>query len=108
VLNGSKKSGVANDAASSLRGLGFQVASVGSATRVPGGRSVIRASADQAAEAAALSRAVPDAKVQTVSGSSNTLELVLGDSFTGQISATPSAAPAVPPLQTAAQLGCHD
>jgi LCP family protein required for cell wall assembly len=105
VRNGSLRSGLANDAASSLRGLGFQVAGVGDATRQASGRTVIQASADQTDQAAALAQAVPDATVQTVSGT-NILELVLGDSFDGQIAAAPSAVPAGPPLHTSAQLSC--
>lgn len=106
VRNGSSRTGVANDAAGTLRGLGFQVAGVGDAPHQADGRTVIKASPDQAAQAAALAQAVPDAKVQTVSGT-GILDLVLGDSFDGQVSATPTAGSAGPALLTSAQLACH-
>ena len=106
VRNGSSHAGMANKAADSLRGLGFTVAGVSQAPHQPGGRTVIRASADQSAQADALSGALPDAKVDTVPGT-GTLELVIGDSFNGQVSATPTANSTTPALLTAAQLSCH-
>jgi LCP family protein required for cell wall assembly len=106
VRNGSSHSGLANGAANSLRSLGFRIAGVGDAAHSPDGSTIINASSDQSAQAAALSRAVLDAQVKTVSGA-GTLELVLGDSFDGQVSAAPAAVPAGPALLTAAQVACH-
>ncbi|HEY1973231.1 MAG TPA: LCP family protein [Pseudonocardia sp.] len=106
VRNGSGHAGMAGQVADSLRTVGFTVAGVGDAPHLDGGKSVIRASADQAASAAVLSRAVPDAAVKTVPGN-NVLELVLGDSFSGQVQAAPPAAPSSPTLVTAAELACH-
>jgi hypothetical protein len=104
VRNGSGHAGMAGQVADSLRTVGFTVAGVGDAPHTAGGRTVIRASADQAASAAVLSRAVPDATVQTVPGS-NVLDLVLGDSFSGQVLAAPPAGSSA--LVTAAELACH-
>jgi LCP family protein required for cell wall assembly len=104
VRNGSGHAGMAGQVADSLRTVGFTVAGVGDAPHTAGGRTVIRASADQAASAAVLSRAVPDATVQTVPGS-NVLDLVLGDSFSGQVLAAPAAGSSA--LVTAAELACH-
>jgi LCP family protein required for cell wall assembly len=106
VLNGSSHAGVAGKAADSLRGVGFTVTSVRDSRHQDGGSSVIRASADQAAGSTTLARAVPGAIVQTVPGT-GVLELVLGDSFDGQVQAAPGSTTAGPSLVTAAALACH-
>ncbi|WP_028938377.1 LCP family protein [Pseudonocardia spinosispora] len=106
VRNGSSKSGLANQAADSLRTLGYTVSKTGDSPHLEDGKSVIRSSPDQADQAATLAQAVPSAITQTVSGT-GTLELVLGDSFDGQVQAAQGPAAAAPPsLVTAAALSC--
>jgi len=90
VRNGSSRVGLANQAADSLRPLGFTVASVGDAPPSAGGRTLIRHSADRANQAAALADAVPSAVSETVPGVTGLLDLVLGDGFDGQIRAAPA------------------
>lgn len=106
VRNGSAKSGLANQAADSLRTLGYTVSKTGDSPRLADGKTVIRGSSDQADQAATLAQAVPSAVTQTIPGT-GTLELVLGDSFDGQVRAVQPPTAATPPsLVTAAALGC--
>jgi LCP family protein required for cell wall assembly len=92
VRNGSARSGLANQAADLLRPLGFTIAAVGDAPPSDGGRTVIRHSADRGDQAAALANAVPSAVSETVPGTTGLLDLVLGDSFDGQVRAAPVTA----------------
>ncbi|GAA5170202.1 hypothetical protein GCM10023321_67040 [Pseudonocardia eucalypti] len=64
VRNASKRAGLANEAADSLRTLGFVVAGTGDAPASPGGRTIIRYSPDRAKQAAVLGDAVPSAIVE--------------------------------------------
>ncbi|HTF49563.1 MAG TPA: LCP family protein [Pseudonocardia sp.] len=96
VRNGSSRKGLANQAADSLRPLGFTVASVGDAPPSEGGRTVIRHSADRSDQAAALADAVPSAVSETVPGVTGMLDLVLGDGFDGQVRAAPVASSGAP------------
>jgi len=91
VRNGSARKGLAGQAADLLRPLGFTIAAVGDAPPTDGGRTIIRHSADRADQAAALAAAVPSAVSETVPGSTGLLDLVLGDSFDGQVKASPAA-----------------
>ncbi|MDT7630144.1 MAG: hypothetical protein QOI50_2074, partial [Pseudonocardiales bacterium] len=92
VRNGSARTGLANQAADLLRPLGFTIAAVGDAPPSDGGRTVIRHSADRGDQAAVLANAVPSAVSETVPGTTGLLDLVLGDSFDGQVRATPVTA----------------
>jgi LCP family protein required for cell wall assembly len=107
VRNGSSHAGVANQVADSLRTLGFTVAGVGDAPHSADGKTIIRNSPDEAAQAAALATSVPDAQTESVSGT-GILQLVLGDSFDGQVrAAAPASGPAQgPALVTAASASC--
>jgi LCP family protein required for cell wall assembly len=96
VRNGSSRKGLANQAADSLRPLGFTVASVGDAPPSEGGRTVIRHSADRSDQAAALADALPSAVSETVPGVTGLLDLVLGDGFDGQVRAAPVASGGAP------------
>jgi LCP family protein required for cell wall assembly len=91
VRNGSSRHGLANQAADSLRTLGFTVTSVGDASKQRGDRTVVRHSADRADQAEAVTEAVPSAVSETVPGATGLLELVLGDGFDGQVRAAPAA-----------------
>ena len=108
LRNGSAKPKTAVQAADSLRTLGFKIVSLAAAERTK--QTVIRAAADQAGQAAALAQAVPSAVVQQVPGT-KTLDLVIGDSFDGQIQAAPAGSAAqnrqAPALVTAASVSCQ-
>ena len=93
LRNGSSRGGLAGEAADSLRTVGFTVRSVGDAPETAGGRTVIKHSADRADQAAALAAAVPSAVNETVPGA-GVVQLVLGDSFDGQVRAALSGPPA--------------
>ncbi|WP_028925585.1 LCP family protein [Pseudonocardia acaciae] len=110
IRNASARKGLGNQAADSLRTLGFTVASVGNAPPAPGGRTVIRHSPDRAEQAAALAAAVPSALTEPAPGTVGQLDLVLGDGFDGQVRAAPMAgiatAPSGPQILTAAAMSC--
>lgn len=91
VRNGSARTGLAGQAADLLRPLGFTIAAVGDSPPTEGGRTIIRHSADRADQAATLAAAVPSAVSETVPGSTGLLDLVLGDSFDGQVKASSAA-----------------
>lgn len=91
VRNGSSRAGLANQAADSLRTLGFVVGAVGDAPPSPGGRTIIRHSPDRTNQAAVLAVAVPSAIPEVAPGTTGLLELVLGDSFDGQVRAAPAS-----------------
>jgi anionic cell wall polymer biosynthesis LytR-Cps2A-Psr (LCP) family protein len=93
LRNGSSRGGLAGEAADSLRTVGFTVRSVGDAPETADGRTVIKHSADRSDQAAALAAAVPSAVNETVPGA-GVVQLVLGDSFDGQVRAAPSGSPA--------------
>jgi LCP family protein required for cell wall assembly len=88
VRNGSARTGLAGQAADLLRPLGFTITAVGDSPPTEGGRTIIRHSADRADQAATLADAVPSAVSETVPGSTGLLDLVLGDSFGGQVKAS--------------------
>jgi hypothetical protein len=91
VRNGSARKGLAGQASDLLRPLGFTIAGVGDAPPTEGGRTIIRHSADRADQAAVLAAALPSAVSETVPGSTGLLDLVLGDSFDGQVKPSPAS-----------------
>jgi LCP family protein required for cell wall assembly len=94
VRNGSARKGLAGQVADQLRPLGFTIATVADAPPTDGGRTIIRHSADRADQAAVLAASIPSAVSETVPGSAGLLDLVVGDSFDGQVKASPAAATA--------------
>ncbi|MHA6619596.1 LCP family glycopolymer transferase [Pseudonocardia sp. DLS-67] len=80
VVNASSRSGLAGEVSETLSSLGFDVGEPGSADQ-PTSETVIRFSPDQAAAAEVLRATVPSATEVPDPGSSNVLQLVLGQSF---------------------------
>jgi len=91
VLNATTKAGLAGTTAQKLSDFGYTMDTVGSGTSTQRNTS-IRYSAPQADAAKQLGASVPDAQLQEVDDLGDTIELVLGQSFGGDVLA-PSAAP---------------
>ncbi|OLT01539.1 hypothetical protein BJF90_31025 [Pseudonocardia sp. CNS-004] len=80
VVNASSRSGLAGEVSETLNSLGFDVGEPESADQ-PTTETVIRFSPDQAAAAEVLRATVPSASEVPDPGSTNVLQLVLGQSF---------------------------
>jgi len=91
VLNATTTGGLAGTAAKQLTDIGYTVGNVGTATQTLSSTS-IRYSADQSDAAKQLAASIPNAQLEEVTGLGSTIELVLGGSFAGKVSA-PSTAP---------------
>jgi LCP family protein required for cell wall assembly len=97
VLNATSTAGLAARAASSLAQSHFDVVGTGDAV-APSSTTIIQySSATEAAAAKALAAVVPNVEVQPVSASSGVasgeVDLILGSSYSGLTTATPSVSP---------------
>ena len=91
VLNATIKTGLAGTTASKLTDFGYTVGTVGTASATQSSTS-IRYSAPQSDAAKQLAASIPGAQLQLVSGLGDTVELLLGQDFAGDVTA-PRAAP---------------
>lgn len=88
VLNGSGQAGQATAAARALRAVGFGVVETGNADELVG-TTVIRYTANRAAQARALAAAVPGADLELDDPETGILELVIGPDFDGTVTRIP-------------------
>jgi LCP family protein required for cell wall assembly len=105
VLNAAGRDGLATQIGTTLRGLGYGVGAVSNAPE-PSADTVVKFSADRSAQAQAIAGLVPTARLVPDTGTSGSLQLVLGTSFDGAVrtpaqgAVAPAAQPATAPPAT--------
>jgi LCP family protein required for cell wall assembly len=107
VLNGTRTGGLAGQVSAQLAAEGFHTGTPGNADNSDYAHTVIRYAAGQAAAAATVKAALPDASLQQV-GSGSGLVVVVGRSFTGVEPVSVAAGGTKPtiPTSTAADNPC--
>lgn len=99
VLNAAGRDGLATQIGTTLRGLGYGVGAVSNAPE-PSADTVVKFSADRSAQAQAIAGLVPTARLVPDTGTSGSLQLVLGTSFDGTVR-TPAQGAVAPAAQPA-------
>jgi LCP family protein required for cell wall assembly len=105
VLNAAGRDGLATQIGTTLRGLGYGVGAVSNAPE-PSADTLVKFSPDRSAQAQAIAGLVPTARLVPDTGTSGSLQLVLGTSFDGAVrtpalgAVAPAAQPATAPPAT--------